>query len=77
MGVINIVIMLYFALLLKDVKNELKTAKLNAYEGAIDRAALLTQSKDKNIVKMRIKNSRTFWQSGRDYGGCIYSDNQP
>ena len=31
--------------------------KLNAYEGAIDRAALLTQSKDKNIVKMRIKNS--------------------
>lgn len=31
--------------------------KLDNYEGAIDRAALLTQSKDKNIVKMRIKNS--------------------
>ena len=33
------------------------TAKLDDYFSAIDRAALLTQSKDKNIVKMRIKNS--------------------
>lgn len=32
--------------------------KLNNYYSAIDRAALLTQSKDKNIVKMRIKNSQ-------------------
>lgn len=31
---------------------------LNNYYSAIDRAALLTQSKDKNIVKMRIKNSQ-------------------
>ena len=31
------------------------TAKLDDYFSAIDRAALLTQSKDKNIVKMRIK----------------------
>ena len=31
---------------------------LNNYFSAIDRAALLTQSKDKNIVKMRIKNSQ-------------------
>ena len=31
--------------------------KLNNFFSAIDRAALLTQSKDKNIVKMRIKNS--------------------
>ncbi len=32
--------------------------KLNNFYDAIDRAALLTQSKDKNIVKMRIKNSQ-------------------
>ncbi len=32
--------------------------KLNDYFSAIDRMALLTQSKDKNIVKMRIKNSQ-------------------
>lgn len=31
---------------------------LNNYFAAIDRAALLTQSKDKNIVKMRIKNNQ-------------------
>lgn len=31
---------------------------LNNYFDAIDRAALLTQSKDKNIVKMRIKNNQ-------------------
>lgn len=31
---------------------------LNNYYSAIDRAALLTQSKDKNIVKMKIKNSQ-------------------
>jgi len=31
---------------------------LNNFYSAIDRAALLTQSKDKNIVKMRIKNSQ-------------------
>lgn len=31
---------------------------LNNFFSAIDRAALLTQSKDKNIVKMRIKNSQ-------------------
>lgn len=31
---------------------------LNNYYAAIDRAALLTQSKDKNIVKMRIKNNQ-------------------
>ncbi len=31
---------------------------LDNYYSAIDRAALLTQSKDKNIVKMRIKNSQ-------------------
>ncbi len=30
---------------------------LNNYFAAIDRAALLTQSKDKNIVKMKIKNN--------------------
>jgi len=30
---------------------------LNSYYSAIDRAALLTQSKDKNIVKMKIKNN--------------------
>ena len=30
--------------------------KLNEYYSAIDRAALLTQGKDKNIVKMRIKD---------------------
>lgn len=33
-------------------------ANLNNYFSAIDRAALLTQSKDKNIVKMRIKNNQ-------------------
>ena len=32
--------------------------KLNNFYSAIDRAALLTQSKDKNIVKMRIKNNQ-------------------
>ena len=32
--------------------------KLNSFYSAIDRAALLTQSKDKNIVKMRIKNNQ-------------------
>lgn len=32
--------------------------KLNNYYDAIDRAALLTQSKDRNIVKMRIKNKQ-------------------
>ena len=32
--------------------------KLDAYYAAIDRAALLTQSKDKNIVKMKIKNNQ-------------------
>ena len=32
--------------------------KLNNFFSAIDRAALLTQSKDKNIVKMRIKNNQ-------------------
>ena len=32
--------------------------RLSDYYSAIDRAALLTQSKDKNIVKMRIKNSQ-------------------
>ena len=32
--------------------------KLNSFYSAIDRAALLTQSKDKNIVKMRIKNNK-------------------
>ena len=32
--------------------------KLDNYFSAIDRAALLTQSKDKNIVKMRIKNNQ-------------------
>lgn len=31
---------------------------LNNFFSAIDRAALLTQSKDKNIVKMKIKNSQ-------------------
>lgn len=31
---------------------------LDRYFSAIDRAALLTQSKDKNIVKMRIKNNQ-------------------
>lgn len=31
---------------------------LNNFYSAIDRAALLTQSKDKNIVKMKIKNSQ-------------------
>lgn len=31
--------------------------KLNDFASAIDRAALLTQGKDKNIVKMRIKNN--------------------
>ena len=30
---------------------------LNKFFSAIDRAALLTQNKDKNIVKMKIKNS--------------------
>ena len=33
-------------------------AKLNDYYSAIDRAALLTQSKDKNIVKMKIKDNQ-------------------
>ena len=33
-------------------------ANLDGYFSAIDRAALLTQSKDKNIVKMKIKNSQ-------------------
>lgn len=32
--------------------------KLDNYFSAIDRAALLTQSKDKNIVKMKIKNNQ-------------------
>lgn len=32
--------------------------KLSDYYSAIDRAALLTQSKEKNIVKMRIKNNQ-------------------
>ena len=32
--------------------------KLDNYFSAIDRAALLTQSKDKNIVKMRIKDNQ-------------------
>ena len=32
--------------------------KLNNYYSSIDRAALLTQSKDKNIVKMKIKNNQ-------------------
>lgn len=32
-------------------------AKLSDFASAIDRAALLTQGKDKNIVKMKIKNS--------------------
>lgn len=32
--------------------------KLDSYYSAIDRAALLTQSKDKNIVKMKIKNNQ-------------------
>lgn len=32
--------------------------KLDNYYDAIDRAALLTQSKDKNIVKMKIKNKQ-------------------
>lgn len=31
---------------------------LNSYYSAIDRAALLTQNKDKNIVKMRIKDNQ-------------------
>lgn len=31
---------------------------LDSYYSAIDRAALLTQSKDKNIVKMKIKDSK-------------------
>jgi len=31
--------------------------KLNSYFSAIDRAALLTQGKDKNIVKMKIKDN--------------------
>lgn len=33
------------------------TTSLSNYFGAIDRAALLTQSKDKNIVKMETKNN--------------------
>lgn len=33
-------------------------AKLDNFFSAIDRAALLTQNKDKNIVKMKIKNSQ-------------------
>ena len=33
------------------------TAKLDDYFSAIDRAALLTQVKEKNIVKMKIKNN--------------------
>ncbi len=32
--------------------------KLDSYYSAIDRAALLTQNKDKNIVKMKIKNNQ-------------------
>ncbi|MGM9834654.1 MAG: DNA polymerase III subunit beta [Bacilli bacterium] len=32
-------------------------SKLSEYSSAIDRAALLTQGKDKNIVKMKIKNN--------------------
>lgn len=33
------------------------TAKLQDFAASIDRAALLTQGKDKNIVKMKIKNN--------------------
>src|SRR5574344_926955 len=33
------------------------TASLSDYYGAIDRASLLTQSKDKNIIKMETKNN--------------------
>ena len=43
--------------------------KLNSYFSAIDRAATLTQSKDKNIVKMKIKNNQMIINSyASEYG---------
>ncbi len=43
--------------------NIILTTSLNSYYGAIDRAALLTQNKDKNVVKMETKTNEVLISS--------------
>jgi DNA polymerase III subunit beta len=58
------------------------TTSLNNYFGAIDRAALLTQSKDKNIVKMETKGNNVVISSyaseiGKSEENIVVNKNTP